>query len=149
MQRTLHIPMLLLVMIICGFSVLLSAEPPVEKHTPVYGSIVEIGDDIFQLTDIDDTDPQKVKYTLRKGLTDHQTISMNADFARLLDWKPRPVFNMMTNGAEVEAFLHAGGPPPSWQWNGKSWDFTGGKYVTAAYWSQLRSVYVLTPKSKP
>lgn len=127
-----------------------SAEPVQgEKHSPVYGSITEIGDDIFQLTDIDATDPKKLKYTLRKGLTDNQTITMNEDFARLLDWKPRPTFNMMINGAEVEAFLHSGGPPPSWQWNGKSWDFTGGKYITAAYWQQLQSAYTLTPKPKP
>lgn len=51
-----------------------------------------------------------------------------------------PFFNPMTNSEEVAAFVSNQGPPPAWQWNGKEWDYTGGKFLTEAYQKQLEKV---------
>lgn len=48
-----------------------------------------------------------------------------------------PTKDATTNDAETREFIDAGGLPPTWQPNGKDWEYTGRERITGAYWKKL------------
>lgn len=123
--------------------------PIAPRPYPQLGDVWSTPDgDTYTLVQIDPAptlEPRDAVYTYRAGVCGMQTLTIRGGMAQALTHRI-PEFDEQANAAEVQAFLAGTGPPPCWQWNGKSWTFTAGKHITADYWRMLMKSYSLTAK---